>query len=42
MALTIIDFDKKEEEIIKVVSEEEKINKPKAVKKIVLDYGENK
>ena len=40
MALTQIDFDDKEEGIIEKVSKKENLNKPKTVKKIVLDYGE--
>ena len=39
MALTQIDFDEREEEIIKEVSDELKSNKPKAVKRIVRAYG---
>lgn len=39
MALTIVDFDEEEEKIIKVISEKLQVNKPKAVKKIVLVYG---
>ena len=41
MAQTIIDFEDKEEEIIHKVSQENKLNKPKTVRKIVLDYGES-
>jgi hypothetical protein len=37
MALTQIDFNDKEEEIIHKISKEYKLNKPKAVKKIILD-----
>jgi len=42
MALTQIDFSDKEEEIIKDVCKEKNLNKPKAVKEIVLEYGGNK
>jgi len=38
MALTQVDFDEKEEEIILKVSKNEKLNKPKTVKKIVSEY----
>ena len=38
MALTQIDFNDTEEEIIKKVREKTKLNKPKAVRKIVSDY----
>ena len=38
MALTIIDFDEKEEKIIHKVSKDKKLNKPKTVKKIVSEY----
>lgn len=37
---TVVDFSEEEEKIIKKVSNKENLNKPKAVKKIVLDYGE--
>jgi len=40
MALTQIDFDEKEEEIIETISKENKLNKPKTVRKIVRDRGE--
>ena len=39
MALTQIDFDEEEEEIINRVCKEQDLNKPKAVKKIVKGYG---
>ena len=39
MALTQIDFDEKEEIIISKVCETEKLNKPKAIKKIVREYN---
>ena len=38
MALTQIDFDEKEEKIISEVSKEYKLNKPKAIKKIISEY----
>ena len=41
MSLTQIDFDDKEEKIISKVSKEFKLNKPKAIKKMVLDYKKN-
>ena len=41
MSLTHIDFDDKEEKIISKVSKEFKLNKPKAIKKIVSDYKKN-
>ena len=41
MALTQIDFDEKEERIIEKVSKKYKINKPKAVKKIVSEFKED-
>ena len=41
MALTQVDFEEKEEEIIHKVSKEKKLNKPKTVRKIVSDYGES-
>ena len=42
MALTQIDFDNKEEKIIEKVSKRYKLNKPKAVKKIISEYKEEK
>ncbi len=42
MALTQIDFDDKEEKIIDEVSKEHKLNKPKSIKKIILDYANMK
>ena len=42
MALTQIDFDEREERIIESVSKEFKLNKPKAIKKIISDYKEKK
>lgn len=42
MALTQIDFDEREEKIIEKVSKKNKINKPKAVKKIVSEYKDGK
>ncbi len=41
MALTQIDFTDEEERIIEKVSKENKINKPKTIRKIVSEY-ENK
>lgn len=38
MALTQIDFDDDEEQIIDSVSKEFKLNKPKSVKKIINNY----
>ncbi len=38
MALTQIDFDDKEERIIEEVSKKYRLNKPKAVKKIISEY----
>ena len=38
MALTQIDFDDKEEKKIEKLSEEWKTNKPKTVRKIVVDF----
>jgi len=40
MALTQIDFDEEEEMIIEVVSKKNNLNKPKAVKKIIKEFGE--
>jgi len=40
MALTQIDFDEKEENIIEIVSKEHKINKPKAVRMVISKYKE--
>ena len=40
MALTQIDFDENEEKIIEEVSKKYNLNKPKAVKKIILEYKE--
>ena len=42
MALTQIDFDDEEEKIIEKVSNKYKLNKPKAVKKIISEYKEEK
>ena len=42
MALTQIDFNDTEEEIIKEVSKEFKLNKPKAIRKIIECYKEVK
>ncbi len=42
MALTQIDFDDKEEKIIERVSKKHKLNKPKAAKKIISEYKEEK
>jgi hypothetical protein len=41
MALTQVDFDEKEERIIEDVSKKNNLNKPKAIKKIVNDFGED-
>ena len=41
MALTQVDFDENEENIIEKVSKKYKTNKPKTVKKIVSEYKEN-
>ncbi len=38
MALTQIDFNEREEKIIAEVSKKYKLNKPKAIKKIVSEY----
>ncbi len=40
--LTQIDFDEKEEKIISDVSKEFKLNKPKAIKKIISEYKNGK
>ena len=40
MALTQVDFDEGEENIIERVSKKYKLNKPKTVKKIVSKYKE--
>jgi hypothetical protein len=40
MALTQIDFDVEEEKIIEDISKKYNLNKPKAVKKIVLEHKE--
>lgn len=40
MALTQVDFDDNEEKIIEKVSKEHKLNKPKAVRKIVSEHKE--
>ena len=42
MALTQIEFEEKEERIIEEVSKKYKLNKPKAVKKIISEYKELK
>ena len=42
MALTQIDFDDKEEKIIEKVSKKHNLNKPKSVKKIILEHKETK
>ena len=41
MALTQIDFDSEEEEYIKKVMEDNHVNKPRAVKIIVMEYIKN-
>ena len=41
MALTQIDFDDKEEEIIFKYSKEYKTNKPKTVKRIISNFTQN-
>ena len=38
MALTQIDFDEKEEKVIKEISKIGNLNKPKAVKKIIQEF----
>lgn len=40
MALTQVDFDEREEEIIEKVSKKHKLNKPKTVRKIVSEHNE--
>ena len=40
MALTQIDFDEKEEKKIEKYSKEWKLNKPKTIRKIVIDFGD--
>ena len=42
MALTQIDFDDREERTIEKVSKKYKLNKPKAVKKIISEHKEDK
>lgn len=42
MALTQIDFDDDEEEIIERVEKKYKLNKPKAVRKMVKEYREKR
>lgn len=42
MALTQIDFTDEEEEVIDKVSKKYKLNKPKAVRKIVSEHKEKK
>ena len=42
MALTQIDFDEKEEEIINEVSKKFNLNKPKTIKKIISEYKNGK
>lgn len=42
MALTQIDFNEDEEEIIRKVSKKYKLNKPKSIKKIISKYKEGK
>ncbi len=42
MALTQIDFDEREEEIINKVSKKFNLNKPKAIKKIISEYKNGK
>ncbi len=39
MALTQVDFNEDEEKIIEKVCKEYKLNKPKAVRKIVSEYN---
>ena len=41
MALTQIDFDEKEEKVIEEVCKKYKLNKPKAVRRIVSEHGES-
>jgi len=41
MALTQIDFDEKEEEIISKYSKKWNLNKPKTIKKIVKEFEKN-
>ena len=38
MALTQIDFDDKEEKIIELFSKKWELNKPKTVRKIILEF----
>lgn len=40
MALTQIDFDEKEEKIIEKVRKEYGLNKPKTIRKIILEHKE--
>lgn len=40
MALTQVDFDEKEEGIIKEISKQERLNKPQTIKKIIRAMGE--
>ncbi len=40
MALTQIDFNEKEEKTIEEISKKYKLNKPKAVKKIISEHKE--
>ena len=42
MALTQVDFDEREEKIIEEVSKNYRLNKPKAVRKIVSEYKEKR
>jgi len=42
MALTQIDFEEKEEKIIEEVSKKYGLNKPKTIKKIILEHKEEK
>ena len=41
MALTQIDFDDKEEKIINKVREKHKLNKPKSIKRIIMEHKED-
>jgi len=42
MALTQIDFDEREEKKIEIVSKKYNLNKPKAVRRIVVEHIEDK
>ena len=39
MALTQIDFNEQEEKIIQEVSKKSNLNKPKSIKKIILEHN---